>query len=54
LTPKGTDIHKAGLKPDFIIEPSKAMLNSASYGTSSLDIDNQLKKAYDELIKIIK
>jgi hypothetical protein len=30
------------------------MLNNASYGISSLEKDNQLKKAYDELIKIAK
>ncbi len=54
LTPKGFDIHKKGLKPDIVVEPNKEMENSASYGTSSLEKDNQLKKAYDELIKIIK
>ena len=52
LTPKGIDISKKGIVPDIEIKIPESEISSA-YAETSLEKDIQLKRAYDELLKII-
>lgn len=52
FTPKGRSIHGEGVTPDVVVEMNESY--DASIYTPDMDNDNQLKAAYDELLKEIE
>lgn len=55
LTPKGTNISKKGIEPDIEVKLSDEEIGALSeYEGIDLNKDKQLKKAWEELNKIIK
>lgn len=54
LTPKGINISKKGIVPDIKVEVKDVDNTTSTYEKSDLTKDIQLKRAYDELLKLIK
>ncbi len=55
LTPNGINISKKGIVPDIEVKAKEGDFEQVStYEQSNLQKDNQLKRAYEELLKIIK
>jgi len=54
LTPKGTSISKKGISPDIEVKlTDKQMNDMGAYSGINVEKDPQLKKAVEELNKII-